>query len=292
MLHVLARHNLLLGDSFAAFACVSSCKFHSTPRHSIESHKARVARLAKEKNQQGRLRRAAEAERNKPHVVLGHATWNVSKWLNCDLAKIVISREILDASPELPPHITHMDDLELPRYQAFGIGPAEEHLLFSQLPQVTIENRMLATFGNKKNPLASSEEASNYAANFQLLEKHKAHMLARLTDLRNTNADGLAFENRRRITAAFSEPSQPQDTGRPEVQAALLTMKVRTLYGHLRNAKKDVANVRHLQRLVHQRAKILRYLKRLDFERWRICLDRLALEPEAVEGELNVTMKA
>lgn len=49
-------------------------------------------------------------------------------------------------------------------------------------------------------------------------EMHKAHMLARLTDLRNTNADGLAFENRRRIIAVFSEPDQPNDSGRPEVQ--------------------------------------------------------------------------
>jgi small subunit ribosomal protein S15 len=43
-------------------------------------------------------------------------------------------------------------------------------------------------------------------------------MLARIIDLRNANAAGIAYENRRRIIAAFSEGDTPDDTGRPEVQ--------------------------------------------------------------------------
>ena len=51
-------------------------------------------------------------------------------------------------------------------------------------------------------------------------EQKKAAMFARMVDLRNANARGIAFENRRRIVAAFSEPENPTDTGRPEVQGA------------------------------------------------------------------------
>lgn len=75
------------------------------------------------------------------------------------------------------------------------------------------------------------------------------------------------------------------------VLVALFTMKIRNLWQHLSAARKDKGNLRHLQRLVHRRAKMLKYLKRVDYERWRTCLDRLGLESEAVEGELNVTVR-
>ena len=52
--------------------------------------------------------------------------------------------------------------------------------------------------------------------------------------------------------------------------------------------RKDVATRRSLRSLVHQRAKILKYLKRLDRDRYEVCLERLGLEPGAVEGELLV----
>ncbi|KZT44291.1 mitochondrial ribosomal protein S15 [Sistotremastrum suecicum HHB10207 ss-3] len=270
-------------------ASVSSCKFHASASQSIESHRARIARIAKEKNQAGRQRRALEIQQNKPHNVLGHPLSDDSKWQNCDLAKVLITPEKLESAPLLSPDISPDEQLVLPRYQAFGIGEPEEKLLFERLPQVSVQNSLYQSVAQQGK--AKSEkylEADRPGVIFK--EMHKAHMLARLTDLRNTNADGLAFENRRRIIAVFSEPGQPNDSGRPEVQVALFTMKIRNLWQHLSSARKDKGNLRHLQRLVHRRAKMLKYLKRVDYERWRTCLDRLGLEPEAVEGELNVTV--
>ena len=43
-----------------------------------------------------------------------------------------------------------------------------------------------------------------------------------------------------------------------------------------------------LRKLVHERAKILRYLRSVDRDRYETVLGRLALEPESVEGELVV----
>ena len=52
--------------------------------------------------------------------------------------------------------------------------------------------------------------------------------------------------------------------------------------------KKDIAGRRALRQLVHQRAKMLKYIKRLDAGRYDRILQRVALEPESVEGELVV----
>lgn len=65
-----------------------------------------------------------------------------------------------------------------------------------------------------------------------------------------------------------------------------MTYKIRTLWSHLNRAKGDVANRRGLAKLVHHRAKLLRYLKDIDRDRYETILEQLALEPESVEGEL------
>lgn len=70
--------------------------------------------------------------------------------------------------------------------------------------------------------------------------------------------------------------------------AALLTLQIRNVWDHLRAFKRDVSNRRSLRRLVHQRAKLLKYLKRTDRDRYERILERLGLEPGAVEGELVV----
>lgn len=52
--------------------------------------------------------------------------------------------------------------------------------------------------------------------------------------------------------------------------------------------KKDIAGRRSLRHLVHQRAKMLKYIKRTDPRRYERILERVALEREGVEGELVV----
>ena len=65
-------------------------------------------------------------------------------------------------------------------------------------------------------------------------------------------------------------------------------MQIRNLWEHLTRCRKDVANHRSLRVLLHKRAKILKYLKNKDADRYERILERLGLEPEAVEGEINV----
>jgi small subunit ribosomal protein S15 len=65
-------------------------------------------------------------------------------------------------------------------------------------------------------------------------------------------------------------------------------MQIRNLWSHLLEFRKDVNNRRALRRLVHQRSKVLRYLKRLDRDRYEAVLPRLGLDEGSVEGELVI----
>jgi small subunit ribosomal protein S15 len=57
---------------------------------------------------------------------------------------------------------------------------------------------------------------------------------------------------------------------------------------HIHANKKDMHNYRRLRILIHKRQKILKYLKKTDPARYHACLDRLGLEPRAIEDEIVV----
>ncbi len=69
----------------------------------------------------------------------------------------------------------------------------------------------------------------------------------------------------------------PQDTGKPEVQIALLTARINELTDHLRIHKKDHSSRRGLLMLVGQRRRFLNYLQRSDLERYRSLIKELGL---------------
>lgn len=67
------------------------------------------------------------------------------------------------------------------------------------------------------------------------------------------------------------------DTGSPEVQIALLTERITELTEHLKTHKKDHASRRGLLMLVSQRSRLLKYLTRLDRERYLKVIAALGL---------------
>lgn len=70
----------------------------------------------------------------------------------------------------------------------------------------------------------------------------------------------------------------PQDTGSPEVQIALLTARIKQLEEHLKIHKKDFHSRRGLMKLIGQRRSLLEYLKRRDFLRYQVLLQKLGLK--------------
>ena len=68
-----------------------------------------------------------------------------------------------------------------------------------------------------------------------------------------------------------------QDTGSPEVQVALLTDRINHLAEHLRTHRKDHTSRRGLLMMVGRRTRLLRYLNRVDPERYAAIVKRLGL---------------
>jgi small subunit ribosomal protein S15 len=69
----------------------------------------------------------------------------------------------------------------------------------------------------------------------------------------------------------------PTDTGRTEVQVALMTERINELTDHLRANSKDHHSRRGLLMLVGRRRRLLNYLQRSDLERYRAVIRDLGL---------------
>ena len=82
-------------------------------------------------------------------------------------------------------------------------------------------------------------------------------------------------ERKREIVERFG--SGPADTGRTEVQVALLTERIAALTEHLRTHRKDHHSRRGLLMLVGHRRRLLSYLQRSDLERYRSLIRELGL---------------
>ena len=67
------------------------------------------------------------------------------------------------------------------------------------------------------------------------------------------------------------------DTGSSEVQIALLTERITELTEHLKTHKKDHSSRRGLLKLVSKRSSLLKYLTRVDRERYQKIIARLGL---------------
>ena len=68
-----------------------------------------------------------------------------------------------------------------------------------------------------------------------------------------------------------------KDTGSCEVQVALLTEQITVLSEHMKNNKKDNHNKKGLLRFIAQRKKLLQYLQREDFIRYKNLIGKLNL---------------
>ena len=70
---------------------------------------------------------------------------------------------------------------------------------------------------------------------------------------------------------------EPNDTGSPEVQVAILTDRINTLTGHFKDHHKDNHSRRGLLMMVNKRRTLLAYLKKKDVERYNALIQKLGL---------------
>jgi small subunit ribosomal protein S15 len=85
----------------------------------------------------------------------------------------------------------------------------------------------------------------------------------------------LTQERKRELIEKFGDT--PADTGKAEVQIAMLTARINDLNEHLRQHSKDHHSRRGLLMLVGRRRRFLNYLQRTDLERYRALLRELGL---------------
>ena len=194
------------------FASSSRAELHTSVicRAKLHPTKKTVSKL------QAKVDRKHAKDANRLYVVLGSEYNKEDKWIGCDLQKIILTPEAIYAQDAEPRVLCHSEgEVKIPSHLSFGIeGGEEKKLLFEVLPTLTTQ-RGVTTF---------EEDTVERAKAAMKEELQKANMFARLVDLRNANAKGLAYENRRRIIGAFSTPQPPNDTGRPEVQGTCLNL--------------------------------------------------------------------
>ena len=68
-----------------------------------------------------------------------------------------------------------------------------------------------------------------------------------------------------------------KDTGSPEAQVAMLTKRIVDLTEHLKKHKHDHHSRRGLLLLVGRRRRLLKYVQKVDIERYRTLIERLGL---------------
>jgi small subunit ribosomal protein S15 len=85
----------------------------------------------------------------------------------------------------------------------------------------------------------------------------------------------LTQERKQELVEKFGDSST--DTGKAEVQIALLTERINELTQHLRTHTKDHHSRRGLLMLVGRRRRFLNYLQRSDLERYRALVRELGL---------------
>jgi small subunit ribosomal protein S15 len=85
----------------------------------------------------------------------------------------------------------------------------------------------------------------------------------------------LTQERKQELITQFGD--SPADTGKTEVQVAMLTERINELNEHLRAHRKDHHSRRGLLMLVGRRRRFLNYLQQEDLERYRTLIRELGL---------------
>src|SRR5215469_8725876 len=99
-----------------------------------------------------------------------------------------------------------------------------------------------------------------------MTRRRSASLIGRMT---------LTQERKQQLVEKFGD--SPADTGKAEVQIALLTERINQLNAHLRTHGKDHHSRRGLLSLVGDRRRFLKYLQKEDLERYRALIAELGL---------------
>ncbi|HYZ91131.1 MAG TPA: 30S ribosomal protein S15 [Actinomycetota bacterium] len=88
-------------------------------------------------------------------------------------------------------------------------------------------------------------------------------------------SEGLPKETKTSLVSEYR--THERDSGSPEVQVALLSKRIEYLTKHAQSNPKDHHTRLGLQKLVARRRRLLKYLEREHFDRYKSLVERLGL---------------
>ncbi|BGP29293.1 hypothetical protein JCM10296v2_001031 [Rhodotorula toruloides] len=294
-------------SSAPAAALPAHARLFSSTAPAGENKAKRKARMTRKANLDKKAAIRRELEESRPDPVLGYQRGNDHLWENCLLNKVTIKREdvwgeiipVEDSGAAAAAAAAEAEAAKageggakdgaaaqaqrrepyVPKYFNFGLDAEMVQQLSDTLPATSA---LKSTLGDKATSvdavlLSRFEEAN-------ALEAQKRDQLMRILDLRNADSKGIESYNKRQIVKMFGRAEA--DTGSPEVQAAILTLRIRSIFAHLKASPRDVDNRQAMRQLVHKRGKILKYLRNVSVTRYEDLLLKIGVEPRAVEGEI------
>lgn len=140
-------------------------------------------------------------------------------------------------------------------YYTHNLTPTEASLLFIDAPKAST-GQGVTTSGT---PIEYDTETVQKAT-------QQAEMLRRILSLQNASKKQIQKFDSGRIVQVFGRSES--DTGSPQVQAALFTLRIQSMQEHLEKNKGDVGTKRQLEKWVSKRKKVLKYLRRRDLPRF------------------------
>ena len=182
-----------------------------------------------------------------------------------------------------------------PEYTAELVHGAEK--AFSQRLAVDASTASTAGNADSVNIGDNADEISDSSSELKTkLLDHQSEVqlrqreaVARIVSLQNTNQSQIRHQA---ISLAVNEFQRAAgDTGSPEVQAAVATIKILFMSTHAKEAKKDVKTKRALEQLVQNRRKILMYLRRENPQRYVWTIEKLGLKDETVCEEFHMSRR-
>ncbi|KAI9324496.1 hypothetical protein DFJ73DRAFT_667313 [Zopfochytrium polystomum] len=131
-------------------------------------------------------------------------------------------------------------------------------------------------------PLMNQPRQQNqpYARPSDTRASEQAELVRRVVALENASAPEINKWNRARVVELFGR--RPFDTGSPEVQVAVLTVKMDAMRRHLERNRKDTSTKRRLQAVQSKRMSMLKYLRRKNLPRFVETCRALGIAPELV----------
>lgn len=138
-------------------------------------------------------------------------------------------------------------------------------------------------YGAQKAALDSSIGGQAVADQICEIEEKKRRALLTILNMKNTNAADkkkLAVEFARKEFQRFDG-----DTGSPEVQAAVMTVKIHFGFEHIRSSPKDKAHIQAVRELVQHRQRVLKYLKKDNPKQYFFTIAKLGLADDVVTSE-------